>query len=152
MKLAAILGAATLASLGAAALAQAPSAGDAIKARQTHYKEIGGAAKGLHDELAKPAPDVKALQGYAARISAFAPQIITWFPKGTGPDSGLKTSARAEIWAKPAEFKKAVEDFSAEAGRFNAVAKTGDVAAIRAENMKLGATCKSCHEQFRARD
>ena len=39
-------------------------------------------------------------------LDAEAPKLGTYFPAGTGLDTGLKTGAKPDIWAKPAEFKK----------------------------------------------
>ena len=141
-------------SLAAAALAQTPAqnAAESIKARQTHYKEIGKSAKGVFDELKKPQPSVPVIQGYAKTIAAYGPQIGAWFPKGTGSEAGVKTAARAEIWAKPQDFAKRVDAFKLETATFNAVAQKGDLNAIRAEAPKLGGTCKGCHDDFRVRD
>ncbi len=139
---------------GAVALAQTPAqkAADSIKARQTHYKEIGKSTKGVFDELKKSDPSVPAIQGYARTIAAYGPQIAAWFPKGTGSEAGVKTAARAEIWAKPQDFARRVDAFKVETATFNAVAQKGDLNAIKAEAPKLGATCKGCHEDFRVRD
>lgn len=134
--------------------AQSPSANaaDSIKARQTHYKEIGRAMKGINDELKKPAPDVSVLQQHAATINRFAPQIEGWFPDGSGAEAGIKTGARAEIWSKPAEFRKAATDFVAAADTFHRTAQTGNIDAIRTGVRPLGASCKACHDQFRVED
>jgi cytochrome c556 len=141
-----------VAALPAGAQSPQQNAAEAIKARQTHYKEIGKSTKGVFDELKQPAPSVPAIQQYAKVIAAYGPQIATWFPHGTGSEAGLKTAAKAEIWAKPQEFARAVDGFKAESATFYAVAQKGDLNAIKAEAPKLGATCKNCHEQFRVRD
>jgi cytochrome c556 len=132
--------------------AQASNAAESIKTRQTHYKAIGGAMKGISDELKKDAPDVAALQRHAGTIDRFAPQIQGWFPDGTGAAAGIKTAAREEIWSKPEEFRKAAADFVTAASRFNGIAASGDVAAIRDGVKPLGASCKACHDTFKAKD
>jgi cytochrome c556 len=141
-------------AVAAGAVAQTPAqnAADSIKARQTHYKEIGKSAKGVFDELKKPDPSVPTIQNYAKVIASYGPQIAAWFPKGTGSEAGVKTAARAEIWAKPQDFARRVDAFKVETATFNAVAQKGDLTAIKAEAPKLGATCKGCHDDFRVRD
>lgn len=128
----------------------AANAADSIRTRQQHYEEIGKAMKSINDELKKPSPDVAVIQASAATIDRFAPQIQGWFPDGSGAEAGVETEARAEIWSRPEEFRQAAERIAAEAARFNAVAATGDVDAIRDGVKALGAACKNCHEQFRA--
>jgi cytochrome c556 len=123
-----------------------------IHDRQAHYKTIGKAAKDINDRLGGGAPDVHAIQADAQQISQLAPQIPSWFPAGSGPEAGVKTGAKADIWAKPADFKAAAEGFAAEAAKFNTVAMGGDVNAIRAEYGELGKACKTCHQSFRQKD
>jgi cytochrome c556 len=123
-----------------------------ISARQAHLKEIGKAAKGVKDALNAPTPDVAAIKAAAKTIDALAPQLPSWFPAGSGPEAGVKTTAKADIWSNSAEFKKDAAAFAAEAHKFNAVAAGGDVNAIRAEYANLGNTCKTCHQSFRTKD
>lgn len=123
-----------------------------IQARQAHYKEIGKAAKGINETLKTSAPDVGAIKAGAKTIDALAPQLPSWFPAGSGPEAGVKTTAKAEIWSNSAEFKKDAAAFAAEAKKFDAVAAGGDVNAIRAEYANLGNTCKTCHQSFRTKD
>ena len=137
--------------LAASALAASPqmNATDSIRARQTHYKEIGASFKTIRDELAKPAVDKAKVQEAAAKLAAFAPQITGWFPKGTGSEAGLKTAAKAEIWSDPKGFGEQAEAFVARTKRFNAIAMNGDVAEMKQAIPQLGGACKSCHDRFR---
>lgn len=131
---------------------QAANAADSIRARQSHYKKIGKAMKGINDELKKDSPSVATIQANAATINGFAPQVQGWFPSGSGSEAGLKTDARAEIWSRPDEFRQRAGKFVAAAATFNRTAQGGDLAAIRAGVKELGGTCKGCHEQFRVDD
>lgn len=143
------------AGLMAATFATAALAADMaglIKDRQAHYKEIGKAAKGVNDALKTGAPDLAAIRAAAKTIDALAPQLPSWFPAGSGPEAGVKTTAKADIWSKSAEFKKDAAAFAAEAHKFNAVAAGGDLNAIRTEYAALGNTCKTCHQSFRTKD
>lgn len=149
----------TLAALGALALAGAAvaaspqmNATDSIRARQTHYKEIGASFKAIRDELSKPAVDKAKVQAAAAKMAAFAPQITGWFPKGSGSEAGLKTGAKAEIWSDPKGFAEQAENFVARTQRFNAIAMNGDVAEMKQAIPQLGGACKSCHDRFRVAD
>ena len=135
-----------------ATVAIAADAASLIKERQAHYKQIGAASKGIHDELGKPAPDVAAIQGFARQIDALAPQIPSWFPKGTGPEAGVKTAAKPEIWTDPTDFAQAASALAAEAHKFDGVAQAGGVDAIRAEYVDLGKACFNCHSKFRAKE
>jgi cytochrome c556 len=134
------------------AAAPALNPAEVIKAREKHYEDIGKAMKAIGDELKKSAPDVKVIQANAATIDRLAPQVPNWFPAGTGPETGVKTEARAEIWSKPEEFSAAATNFATAARQFNATAQTGDVAAIGAAMKQLGGSCKGCHDKFRNED
>jgi len=92
---------------------------------------------------------VVALALVAATIAGFAPKVPSWFPPGTGPNVG-KTMAKAEIWQKPADFAAKAKAFRGAALAFNAAAKSGDMAAIKAGFGDLGKTCKACHDPYRA--
>ena len=137
---------------GAATAAIAADAASLIKERQANYKHIGAAAKGIHDELGKPTPDLAVIQGDARTIDGLAPQIPTWFPKGTGPEAGVKTAAKPEIWTNPTGFAQAATGFATEAHKFDGVAQGGNLDAIRADFTNLGKACFTCHSQFRAKD
>jgi cytochrome c556 len=120
--------------------------------RHEHYHEMGKAMKGIGDALKSGAPSVEAIRRHAAVIAGYAPQIPGWFPAGSGPESGRRTRARAEIWTDPETFRRRAADFAAEAARFERTAQGGDLAAIRAGVPALGKACKDCHDRFRGPD
>src|ERR1700761_6965264 len=97
-----VLGAALLAVSGASYAIDVESA---IKTRQEFYKEMGKAFKGLTDDLKGGSPSPEELKKYAAVIDGKAGKIPALFPAGTGSDSGMKTGAKPEIWAKWDEFQ-----------------------------------------------
>jgi cytochrome c556 len=138
--------------VAAASTAIAQNAASVIQARQAHYKQIGGASKGIHDELGKPAPSVVAIQGFAKQIDALAPQIPSWFPAGSGPEAGVKTQAKPEIWTDAAGFRTVAAAFATEAHHFDDVAQGGNIDAIRAEYTNLGKACFACHSKYRAKE
>jgi cytochrome c556 len=142
---------AALAGVAAASVAAA-DAMSVIQARQTHFKEIGKASKAMSEQLKSPTPSVAVIQSAAKQIDSLAPQVPSWFPAGSGPGAGVKTQAKADIWAKPDEFKHDALAFANAAHKLNAVAAGGDLTAIRTQVQALGQTCKSCHEAFRQRD
>jgi cytochrome c556 len=136
----------------AAGLATAPvlaASADVIRERHAGYRELGAAFKNVNDELKTGSPQIMILQMSARQIRNVAQQQGGWFPAGSGPKPGVKTKAKAEIWTKPAEFKKAQASFSAQANAFYQAAASGNVAKIRAQVKPLGATCASCHRSFR---
>jgi len=117
--------------------------------RHEGMEDIGDAFKVLGRETKADAPNLEAVRTSAATIARLAPEVSSWFPPGTGPDVG-KTRAKPEIWRKPEDFAAKTRAFQAAAQKFDATAKAGDVAAIKAGFGELGKTCKACHDPYRA--
>lgn len=130
--------------------AAAENAAASIRARQTHYKQIGKSMKAIGDELKASEPSLQEIRMNAAQIAEFAPQVLSWFPAGSGAEAGLETRAKQEIWADPQGFARAAQRFILMSEQFHDVTQTGDLTAIRAAQERLGASCKSCHDDFRA--
>ena len=146
-----ILGAALLIPAGAGIAAeQAPA--DIIKARQQHLKDVGKAAKAISDQLKSGMPDKAVVQTNAADIARILKDLPTWFPKGTGPEAGVKTAAKPEIWAQPADFRKAYDTAQDAADKFVETAATGDAKAEMTGFMSLGMSCGGCHKPFRVKE
>jgi cytochrome c556 len=144
------MGAVALALVSASAYAAKPA--DVIKARQDNFKVIGKSFKAINDELRKPSQDVALIQANAKAIGDAAKKVGGHFPKGSGPEAGVKTDALPEIWSKPADFKAALAKLGAGSAKLQAAAKTGDVGAIKAAIPAIGGSCKSCHDQFKAKN
>lgn len=118
--------------------------------RHENYEEMGKAMKGISDQLKADAPALDTIRRNAALIASYGPQIPTWFPQGSGPESGRRTRAKAEIWSDPETFRVRAQAFQAESARFERIVQGGDVEAIRAAMPALGTSCKNCHDRFRA--
>ena len=136
-----------VAALGAAPLLASPA--DVVKSRVAGLRELGAAFKAVNDGLRSSEPQTILIQQSARQIRNAAGQMADWFPAGSGPQPGVKTAAKPEIWTQPDKFKAAEVAFASEAVKFQAVANGGNSDATRAEALKLGATCKACHENFR---
>lgn len=72
---------------------------------------------------------------------------------GTDQGTGWKlTRLKPEYFQKQAEVKELEATFIKEANELQKVADDGDVADIKAQFGKLGASCKSCHDLIRVRE
>jgi cytochrome c556 len=143
------LAAVTASALAFAALG-APDMTGTIKTRQDHMKSNGAATKAIADELKKSDPSLKIIQDSTKMLSDNVPMISpAAFPAGSGAESGVKTAALPAIWEKPADFKTAYDNYSAEEKKFAGVVAQGDVAAIKTEFADLGKACGACHRTFR---
>ncbi|MFL5296499.1 MAG: c-type cytochrome [Phenylobacterium sp.] len=140
--------------LAAGAIAQdtAPSTpgGKAVLARQAHYKELNKAFGGVGAELRKDAPDKAAIAANATAAAALAKDVPTWFPKGSGPEAGVKTAAKAEIWTDVAGFEAAATKLRDETAKLQQVAAGGDIDAIKSQFRATAGACKNCHDTYRA--
>ena len=126
--------------------------GKAVVARQAHYKELNAAFGGINAELRKDAPDKGLIAANAGKMKALAADLPSWFPKGSGPEAGVKTQAKAEVWTDAAGFAAAVTRLQAETGKLQDVAAAGDLDAIKAQVRATGGACKACHEIYRAQE
>lgn len=118
--------------------------------RHEDFEDMGDAFKAITRQTKGGSPDVPLIQRHAATIDGYARELLTWFPPGSGPETGRETRAKAEIWQDMPTFRQRAEAFRAEAARFSEIAQAGDVAAIRAAAPELGNACKNCHDRFRA--
>jgi len=149
----ALLGAALMLPVGFAA-AEDPGVAAIIKTRQHKLKDIVGKdAKEISDQLKSGSLDKATIQSDAGEIDKTLKDLPTWFPKGSGPEAGIKTAAKSEIWEQPDQFHKAYEDAQAAADNFAKVAETsgGDPSAVGPAFMTLGRACGGCHKPFRVK-
>jgi cytochrome c556 len=134
---------------GGAAVAQT-AAQNAVAARQAGFKTMGAAFKAVNDELKKGQPDMKAVAAQSRTVNAQAQALAGWFPKGSGPESGAKTKAKAEIWSDAATFAAATRGLQVETAKLQTLAASGDAGAVRSQVRAVGGACGSCHKPFRA--
>src|SRR3990167_4269676 len=64
--------------------ANASPATKAAYARHANFEKLGGAFKGLNDELRKGAPDKAVVATHSRTLATLAGQLPTWFPRGSG--------------------------------------------------------------------
>ena len=75
---------------------------------------------------------------------------LPWAAFGEGTDKG-DTKANPEIWKEAPKFKEAVDKFQAESVKLAAAAKTGKLDDLKTAFGNTAATCKGCHDTFRAK-
>lgn len=119
------------------------------KVRHDEYRKLGDAFKTIRDQTRAGAPDAAAIKSAAGVVNDASVNQFKWFPAGSGPETGAKTRARAEIWSKSQDFAAAQKLFAQQAGKLNTVAGASDIAAVRAQFGEVGKACKNCHDTFR---
>lgn len=127
--------------------------GGVIDARQQGFKTLGGSFKTIRDNLqAGDSADVDAVKMAAAKMDELANDIATWFPAGSGPESGEETEALPAIWENPTQFTAAIALLKTATTAMDAAAQSGDMAAVGAAVRGMGGACKNCHDNFRLDD
>ena len=74
--------------------------------RHERYEEIGDSMKAIGNQLKADSPSVETIRRHADTIAGYAPQVVSWFPSGSGPETGRKTRAKAEIWTDFDTFRQ----------------------------------------------
>lgn len=138
-----------MAVLTAGVATAAQTAAQTIAARQAGYKQMGAAFKTINDELKAGSPDTAAIAVAAKKIGDISTAQYGWFPKGSGPEAGVKTRAKPDIWSDPAGFAAAQKALQTQAARLQQLATAKDVDGLKAQARALGGACAGCHKPFR---
>jgi cytochrome c556 len=148
----ATIGATVLLCLAVGAVA-GPAEVAQIKPRQDKLRDMGGALKAITDELKKPKVDWdNTIIPNADTIKQRSGFLLNWFPKGSGPEAGVKTYALPAIWQKQDDFTKIGKAAQAEAVKLDQVANSRNLDALKAEAVAMGKACKACHDSYRSPD
>lgn len=123
--------------------------GKAAYARHENYKQVGGAFKAINDELKKDAPSSAVLVPAATKLKDLAAKAPSWFPKGSGAESGFKTAAKPEIWSDAPGFAAALAKFSTETTKLQQFAAANDIDGMKGQVRATGGACKGCHDNYR---
>ena len=103
-----------------------------IKPRQDKLRDMGGALKAITDETKKGRIDWdNAVIPNAQTIKHRSGYILNWFPKGSGPETDVKTYALPAVWQKPDEFTKLGKQLQADAVKLDQIANAKDEAGLR---------------------
>lgn len=143
----AIIVATAIAGSGIAS-AQDARAAQQVKLRQSAYTVLG-AQMGLMGAMAsgKAPYDANTFRVAAERASAMANYVPELFPAGSiTPNS----KAKAELWQQSADFQRLMRDMQSKATTLANVARGGDLEAIKPAFGAVGASCKACHDKYKA--
>jgi len=147
------LAAALLSCLGYTLVQAASPQAAQIKPRQDKLRDMGGALKAINDELKKGKVDWdNTIIPNAQTIKDRSAYLLNWFPKGSGPEAGVKTYALPAIWQKQDDFTKLGKAAQAEAIKLDQVGNSKNLDALKAEAVTMGKACKACHDDYRSKD
>jgi cytochrome c556 len=149
-KLLAITAAMLAMTFSSASFAQFAKPDDAAKYRQgaltvmaAHFGRVGGMVAGRIPFDAKVAQENIDI--------AVAMSKLPWAGFGpSGEGATIKTNVKPDIWKDAAKFKDLSEKMQAELIKVQTAAKTGNLDTIKAAFGGAGASCKACHDAFRA--
>lgn len=140
---------AAVAASSVSAFAQFAKPEDAVKYRKAaftvmgaHFGRLGAMAQGKVPFDAKAAAENADIAASMAKLP--------WAAFVDGSDSG-DTKAKPEIWKQSAKFKEAADKLQAESIKLAAAAHTGKEDAFKAAFTATAGTCKSCHDDFKAK-
>ena len=92
-----------------------------------------------------------ASQRFSTRsLARWAHAVPGMFPAGSGPEAGVQSNARAEIWSDRAGFEARAADYAAAADRLAELAAGDDAAAFAAQWAVVRASCQACHDGYKA--
>lgn len=135
--------------VGGAANAQGEGPDGVVKGRQAGMMLSGvamGAIKSAID--AGQAPSTQRFNSRA--LSRWAHAVPGMFPAGSGPESGVETHARAEVWSDRTGFEEKAAAYAAAADRLAELAGGEDAAAFSAQWTVVRSSCQSCHDAYKA--
>jgi cytochrome c556 len=144
------LAAIVLASTALAAIAQQPKPEDELKLRKAAYALTGY----NFASLSAMAQDKKPYNKDEAIRNADFVALLSTVPKSFFGEETQKladSKAKPDIWANKADFDKKMEKMNAETAKLPQVARTGDLAALKKQVADTGASCKACHDDYRAK-
>lgn len=134
-----------------ATAAWAATPAETITARQANFKQMGRASKAVGDQLKQGAPDVAVIRTNAGILAQSATRVHGGFPRGTGPEAGVKTTALPIIWQQGRQFRDKANQLVTATRAFQRAAAGGNVGAIKAAYPAVGAACKGCHDTFKGK-
>jgi cytochrome c556 len=124
-----------------------------IKPRQDKLRDMGGALKSITDDIKSGKLDWdNTILTNVQTIKDRSAYLLKWFPKGSGPEAGVKTYALPAIWQKNDDFVKLGKAAQAEALKLEQVAMTKNADALKAQVIVTGKACKACHDNYRSPD
>ena len=89
------------------------------------------------------------IRAYAKDLTAVTSiNMMRGYPDGS---EGGKTKAKPDIWLDMDDFREKMQSLSDAAARLDAVAASGDEAAVKDRMKAVGKTCKDCHSDYKSK-
>jgi len=122
---------------------------DAVKYRQAVFTVMNNQMGRINTQLKSPTPNMQVIQSSAGVVEAMS--RLPWDAFGQPTEFVSDTRALPALFKNEAKVKDLADKMQEEAVKMNAVAKTGDVKAVRTQFGALAKSCDSCHDDYRAK-
>lgn len=129
---------------------QANDTANLVEARQQSFKKMGGAMKAINEELKADEADSARIKSAVQTLVEKAAELHTWFPAGSGQESGIETDALDYIWKNTEKFSEADKALVAETETLKTLSEGSDYSALKKQLKAVKDACSSCHKSFRA--
>lgn len=139
----------TVAASGVHAQGQPSKGEQALKYRKAVYQAIAWNF-GPMSQMAqgKIAYDAREFELRAGRVAALAPMLSESYSAESRSVTGSK--AKPELWSNRADFDAKMQDLVERSAALATVAKGGDAAKSKQAFLDTAATCKACHDKYKA--
>ena len=121
---------------------------DAVKYRQSALTLISSHFGRMQSTVKGATPyDAAAIKANVEILKTLS--VLPWaaFPTGSQANS----SAKAEVWSDAAGFKQAQQKLEGAVVKLSEVSGSGDLEKLRSAFGDVGASCKACHDSYRAK-
>jgi len=121
----------------------------AVKYRQSAFSVMGNHMGRINAQLKSATPNVQAIQTSAGVVETMS--RLPWDAFAPNTEFVANTNALPALFKNEAKIKELSDKMQEEAVKLNAVAKTGDVKAVRTQFGALAKTCDNCHDDYKAK-
>jgi cytochrome c556 len=125
-----------------------PNAAEAAELRREKFSDLLAAVKAFDREAKSDSVDYAAMQDAVTHIEELSRDIPSWFPRGSGPESGAHTYAKPEIWQNWSDFRVKASATHSAAAALGASVRGRDIESVRDAERALVNTCHSCHRAY----
>jgi len=140
-----LLGAAIALPVGA----QFSKPDSAVKYRQSVFNVMNNHMGRINTQLKSATPNVQVIQSSAGVVETLSK--LPWDAFAPNTEFVANTNALPALFKNEAKIKELADKMQDEAVKLNAIAKTGDVKAVRTQFGALAKSCDNCHDDYRAK-
>jgi len=122
---------------------------DAVKYRKAAFTVMNSHMGRIFAQLKSSAPNLQVIQSSAQTVESMSK--LPWDAFAPNTELVADTRALPALFKNEAKAKDLALKMQDEVAKLNAVAKTGDTAAIRTQFNAVAKSCDNCHDDFRAK-